>query len=164
MKLLWYDTLPDERRKMEDKVLMPQKKRIALIAHDNKKQDLIDWVKFNKGNLSRHILFATGITGKMIQHETGLDIHCFKSGPLGGDQQIGARIVEGELDLLIFFWDPLLAQPHDPDVKALLRISVLFNVPTACNRSTADFLFSSPLMFDDYERTLTDYSKKFITP
>ncbi len=134
--------------------MMPDK-RIALIAHDRKKQDLVDWVKFNKGTLHGHKLFATLSTGKLIQLKTGLKVHCFKSGPVGGDMQIGAKIIEGKIDFLIFFWDPLTPQPHDPDVKALLRIAVLYNIPTASNRSTADFIISSHLMKDDYERTIS---------
>jgi methylglyoxal synthase len=133
--------------------MMPNK-RIALIAHDRKKQDLVDWVKFNKGTLHSHKLFATLSTGKLIQLETGLKVHCFKRGPIGGDMQIGAKIIEGKIDFLIFFWDPLTPQPHDPDVKALLRIAVLYNIPTASNRSTADFIISSHLMREDYERTI----------
>lgn len=130
---------------------MNKTKRIVLIAHDNKKPDLLEWVKFNKGTLSSHFLFATGTTGKLINEETSLPVHRFISGPLGGDQQIGAKIVEGELDMMIFFWDPLSAQPHDPDVKALLRIAVLYNIPMACNRATADFLISSGLLNEEYE-------------
>ncbi len=125
---------------------MKPSKRIALIAHDGKKQDLIEWIKYNKGTLDNHHLVATKSTGRMISEQTGLKVTCFGSGPIGGDQQIGAKIVEGEIDFLIFFWDPLTPQPHDPDVKALLRIAVLYNIPTASNRATADFLISSPLM------------------
>lgn len=135
---------------------LPSKKRIALIAHDGRKDDLLGWVHFNTGTLSNHSLFATASTGKLISKETELSIHCFKSGPLGGDQQIGAKIVDEEIDLLIFFWDPLEQMPHDPDIKALLRLAVLYNIPTACNRATADFLISSPLMTSEYERILTD--------
>ena len=141
----------------ENSLSMMPYKRIALIAHDRKKQDLVDWVKFNKGTLRDHKLFATLSTGKLIQLETGLKIHCFKSGPIGGDMQIGAKIIEGKIDFLIFFWDPLTPQPHDPDVKALLRIAVLYNIPTASNRSTADFLVSSPLFHESYQPILKDY-------
>jgi len=142
------------------RIPMEQRKRIALIAHDNKKQDLIEWVEFNKQSLADHILYATGTTGKLIEDKTGLDISRFKSGPLGGDQQIGAMIVNDEVDVLIFFWDPLSAQPHDTDVKALLRIAVLYNIPTACNRSTADFIFSTELMkSDEYERIVPEYDR-----
>jgi methylglyoxal synthase len=136
---------------------MKPSKRIALIAHDGKKQDLIEWVKYNKGTLENHHLFATRSTGVMIQEETGLSVTTFFSGPIGGDQQIGAKIVEGEIDFLIFFWDPLTPQPHDPDVKALLRIAVLYNIPTASNRATADFLISSPLMKRVYMHLRPDH-------
>lgn len=135
-------------------ISMKPGKRIALIAHDRMKNDLVAWVKYNKGTLHVHNLFATLSTGKLIEQETGLSIHCFKSGPVGGDQQIGAKIVDGEIDFLIFFWDPLSPQPHDTDVKALLRIAVLYNIPTASNRSTADFLISTPLMNEVYERVI----------
>ncbi len=137
-----------------DDLLMKPRKRIALIAHDRKKRDLVDWVQFNIGTLKDHFLFATNSTGQLISKETGLDVHCFKSGPIGGDQQISAKIVDGEIDFLFFFWDPLSPQPHDPDVKALLRIAVLYNIPTASNRATADFIISSHLMRDVYERTI----------
>jgi methylglyoxal synthase len=136
---------------------MRPSKRIALIAHDGKKDDLIEWIKYNKGTLEKHQLFATKSTGKMVQERTGLEVYCYLSGPIGGDQQIGAKIVEGEIDFLIFFWDPLTPQPHDPDVKALLRIAVLYNIPTASNRATADFLISSPLMKRTYQQIKTIY-------
>jgi len=126
-------------------------KTIALIAHDNKKQDLLEWARFNRGTLAAHKLVATGTTGALLEAEIGLRIQKVRSGPLGGDQQIGAKIVEGEIDLVVFFWDPLEPHPHDVDVKALLRIAVVYNVPIACNRSTADFLISSPLMSESYE-------------
>ncbi|MCW4044834.1 MAG: methylglyoxal synthase [Candidatus Bathyarchaeota archaeon] len=134
-----------------------QKKRIALIAHDRQKQNLLEWVKFNKGTLLKHELYATGTTGKILEKELGSKITIFESGPLGGDQQIGSRIAEGCIDFLIFFWDPLAPQPHDPDVKALLRIAVVWNIPIACNRASADFLISSPLMAEEYPRILPDY-------
>jgi methylglyoxal synthase len=137
--------------------IIGQKKKIALIAHDNKKVDLLEWVKFNKGTLLQHELFATGTTGKIIEQEMGSKITIFESGPLGGDQQIGARIAEGGIDFLIFFWDPLESLSHDPDVKALLRMAVVWNIPTACNRASADFMISSPLMSQEYPRTLPDY-------
>ena len=146
---------------MED-IFMPMGriKNIALIAHDNCKDDLLDWVKYNRHILAEHNLFGTGTTGGLIADSLGLKIHRFKSGPLGGDQQIGAQIAEGKIDFVIFFWDPLEAQPHDVDVKALLRIAVLYNVPIASNRSTADFLISSSLMGEPYNRQIEDYRKQ----
>jgi len=137
--------------------LIGQRKKIALIAHDNKKADLLEWVKFNKGTLLQHELYATGTTGKVLEKELGSKITVFESGPLGGDQQIGARISEGYIDFLIFFWDPLSPLPHDTDVKALLRIAVVWNIPIACNRASADFLISSTLMSQEYSRILPDY-------
>ncbi len=134
-----------------------QSKKIALVAHDDKKRDLLEWAKFNKLLLAQHDLYATGTTGKLLEQELGIEVNKLQSGPLGGDQQIGAKISEGELDLLIFFWDPLASQAHDTDVKALLRISVVWNIPVACNRASADFMISSPLMSDAYERRLPDY-------
>ncbi len=121
------------------------KRRIALVAHDNKKNDLMEWADFNKGTLSLHRLYATGGTGKKIMTKTGLDITLLKDGTQGGDMEIGALIANAKLDYLIFFWDPLKSLPHDVDVKALLRIAVLYNIPTACNRATADLVISSPL-------------------
>jgi methylglyoxal synthase len=134
------------------------KQRIALVAHDNKKHDLLEWAKFNKHLLIQHDLYATGTTGKLLEQELGVEVHKLQSGPLGGDQQIGAKISEQELDLLIFFWDPLTQQPHDSDVKALLRIAVVWNIPVACNRASADFMISSPLMSGAYKRHLPDYA------
>ena len=133
-------------------VPMSERKRIALIAHDNRKPDLLEWARYNRGTLSRHRLFATGTTGAWLETEVGLEVHRFLSGPLGGDQQVGAGIAEGRIDFVIFFWDPLEPHPHDVDVKALLRIAVVYNVPIACNRATADFMLSSPLMDREYER------------
>ncbi len=132
--------------------LMPSRKRIALIAHDNCKGEMLEWARFNRGTLSAHELHATGTTGALLANELGLEVNRFFSGPLGGDQQVGAAIAEGRIDFLIFFWDPLQPQPHDVDVKALLRIAVVCNVPTACNRATADFVLSSPLTGQDYQR------------
>ncbi|MBI5199454.1 MAG: methylglyoxal synthase [Nitrospirae bacterium] len=141
-------------------IAIPGKKRIVLVAHDNKKKDLLEWARFNKGSLSKHILYATGTTGKMLQTELGLEINRFLSGPLGGDQQIGSKIAEGKMDVVIFFWDPLEPQPHDVDVKALLRIAVVYNVPIACNRASADFIVSSSLMSSEYSRIVEDYERK----
>jgi len=128
------------------------------VAHDNKKHDLLEWAAFNRQELIQHELYATGTTGKLLEQELGVEIHKLQSGPLGGDQQIGAKISEQELDLLIFFWDPLTQQPHDSDVKALLRIAVVWNIPVACNRASADFMISSPLMSGAYKRHLPDYA------
>jgi methylglyoxal synthase len=129
---------------------MPRHKRIALIAHDNRKPDLVEWALYNQNTLARHELYGTGTTGALVAAELGLPVHLFLSGPLGGDQQVGAAIAEGRIDFVVFFWDPLEPQPHDVDVKALLRLTVVCNVPIACNRSTADFLLSSPLMNEEY--------------
>jgi methylglyoxal synthase len=134
-------------------------KHIALIAHDNKKDDLLDWTKFNQEKLSKHVLYATGTTGRLLQQELELDIMRMQSGPLGGDLQIGAMIAAGEIDILIFFWDPLEAQPHDPDIKALLRLSVVWNIPVAMNRVTAEYIISSPLMEKEYQRLVPDYDE-----
>jgi len=136
--------------------LEPQKK-IALVAHDNKKKDLLEWAKWNRKILENHVIYATGTTGKLLEKELGLNIIKLQSGPLGGDQQLGAKITEGDIDFLIFFWDPLEPQPHDTDVKALLRIAVVWNIPVACNRASADFMISSPLMTGEYQRLTPDY-------
>jgi methylglyoxal synthase len=137
-------------------IKMGKKKSIALIAHDNMKQNLLEWAKYNKDVLSKHDLFATGTTGAVLSKELGLKITALQSGPLGGDQQIGARIAEGTIEFLIFFWDPLEPHPHDPDVKALLRIAVLWDIPIACNRASADFMISSHLMSEEYSRRVAE--------
>jgi methylglyoxal synthase len=137
--------------------LIEHDKKIALVAHDNKKHDLVEWAKFNKDLLAHHLIYATGTTGQMLEEALGFEIVKLQSGPLGGDQQIGAKIADGEINFLIFFWDPLEPMPHDPDVKALLRIAVVWNIPIACNRSSADFMISSPLMDLEYPRILPDY-------
>lgn len=135
---------------------MRQQKRIALVAHDHKKRDLLEWARFNRTILAQHILYGTETTGGLLEHELGIDIHKLRSGPLGGDQQIGAMIAQGELDLLIFFWDPLESLPHEPDVRALLRVAVVWNIPIACNRASADFLISSPMMAPAYQGFVPD--------
>jgi len=139
---------------------MNEQKNIALIAHDYRKEDLLDWAEYNKDILENHRLFGTGTTGGLIAEKIGLDVHRFMSGPLGGDLQIGAAIAENKIDMMIFFWDPLQAQPHDVDVKALLRIAVVYNVPVACNRSSADFMITSTLLEEPYKRFLVDYGKR----
>jgi methylglyoxal synthase len=133
------------------------RKRIGLVAHDNKKRDLIEWARYNRMLLERHDLVATGTTGTLLEDAIGVGIEKLQSGPLGGDQQLGALIADGDIDFLVFFWDPLEPQPHDPDVKALLRIAVVWNIPIACNRASADYMISSPLMTSDYVRTVPDY-------
>jgi len=135
----------------------PHALRIALVAHDNKKRDLVEWARYNLAFLARHDLVATGTTGTLLERELGLPVARLQSGPLGGDQQLGALIAEGKVDFFVFFWDPLEPQPHDPDVKALLRLAVVWNIPTACNRATADFMVSSPLTESSYERAQPDY-------
>ena len=140
-------------------IAMGQRKRIALIAHDNRKQDLLEWARYNKGTLGRHELFATGTTGTLLDNELGLEVSLYLSGPLGGDQQVGAGIAEGRIDFVIFFWDPLEPHPHDVDVKALLRIAVVYNVPIACNRASADFMLSSPLMEQKYDRQVSNVDR-----
>jgi methylglyoxal synthase len=137
--------------------ILGKKKKIALIAHDNMKKELIEWVRENKEILSGHHLVGTGTTSRLIEERTGLPVRGYMSGPFGGDQQVGARIAEGAIDFMIFFWDPLEAQPHDPDVKALLRIAVLYDIPVANNRASADFILSSPYMDKEYERHLFDF-------
>jgi methylglyoxal synthase len=139
---------------------MREKKRIALVAHTRKKQDLLDWARFNQDVLAQHDLYSTATTGTMLEQELGLTINKLLSGPLGGDQQIGAKISEGSLDFLIFFWDPLETQPHSSDVKALIRVAVVWNIPVACNRASADFIITSPLMGEEYTRTVPDYPRQ----
>jgi len=151
-----------ERTMAKKIVAMSKKKKIALIAHDNCKPDILEWAKFNRGSLSEHELFGTGTTGSILSKELELPVHLFKSGPLGGDQQVGAKIAEGFIDFLIFFWDPLEPLPHDPDIKALLRIAVVYNIPIACNRTSADFIISSPLMKLEYPREIIDYKDRIL--
>lgn len=149
------------------KIAMQSDKKIALVAHDNKKWDLVQWARFNRDLLAHHTVFATGTTGLILEKELGFPIIKLQSGPLGGDQQIGSKIVDDQIDFLIFFWDPLEPQPHDPDVKALLRMAVVWNIPIACNRATADFMISSPLMDGRYDRLVPDYEEyrtRKITP
>lgn len=136
---------------------IPNVKRIALVAHDNKKKDIVEWAVHNKAVLAKHFLFATGTTGRLLEEELERPVTKLLSGPLGGDQQIGAMIAEGKLDILIFFWDPMQAQPHDSDVKALLRLGVAWNILLACDRATADFILTSPLMHTDYDVQIPDY-------
>jgi methylglyoxal synthase len=144
-------------RMINKKIAMEHDKKIALVAHDNKKRALVEWAKYNRDLLAHHKIYATGTTGELLEQELGFRITKLKSGPLGGDQQIGARIADAEIDFLIFFWDPLEPQPHDSDVKALLRMAVVWNIPIACNRASADFMISSPLMDGEYDRLVPDY-------
>ena len=139
------------------KIAMEPHKKIALVAHDNKKRTLVEWATYNRDLLAHHKVYATGTTGEILERELGFKITKLQSGPLGGDQQIGAKIADSEIDFLIFFWDPLEPMPHDPDVKALLRMAVVWNIPIACNRATADFMISSPLMDGEYDRLVPDY-------
>ena len=143
----------------QQQLVLKPKKKIALVAHDNKKRDLVEWARFNRDLLAQHELYAAGPPGALLERELDIEIILLDSGPLGGDQQIGAKIAEGEIEFLIFFWDPLAPHPHDPDVKALLRITVVWNIPVACNRASADFMISSPLMSETYERLLPDYNR-----
>lgn len=136
---------------------VPAKKTIALVAHDNMKDELLEWVSEHRELLAQHVLIGTGTTGGLVAEKTGLAVERLRSGPLGGDQQIGGRISEGEVDVLLFFWDPLEPQPHDPDIKALLRIAVVWNIPVACNRASADFIMSSPFMSTDYVRRVPSH-------
>ncbi len=144
---------------MTEKRSLFVKKRIALVAHDHKKEELIEWAKHNKDILAQNELYGTGTTGRLIQEATGLIVNKLKSGPMGGDLQIGTMIADGKIGVVIFFWDPMEAQPHDPDIRALLRMCVVWNVPIANNRSTADFIITSPLFNQEYELKMTDYDK-----
>lgn len=135
----------------------PATKRIALVAHDNMKDEMLEWSANHKSELAQHTLIGTGTTGRLVQEHTGLHVERLRSGPLGGDQQIGARIADGLIDIMIFFWDPLEPQPHDPDIKALLRIAAVWNIPVACNRASADFILSSPLISQAYQRRVPEY-------
>jgi methylglyoxal synthase len=141
----------------EESLMAGEQRHIALVAHDNKKIDLLNWADYNRLTLSEHVLYATGTTGTMLEHELGFHVHRFLSGPVGGDLQIGAKIAEGLIDLLVFFWDPLEPQPHDPDVKALLRIAAVWNIGVACNLASADLMISSPLLAGPYDRVRPDY-------
>lgn len=140
-----------------DQTIAPRK-TIGLVAHDHRKPDLVEWATWNRDILADHDLVATGTTGTLLEEELGVSVTKLQSGPLGGDMQLGALIADGEIDFLVFFWDPLEPQPHDPDVKALLRLAVVWNIPVACNRASADFMVSSPLMSGDYERQMPDYA------
>jgi len=148
-------TSTEESPRLQEGASAGIRKRIALIAHDNRKADLLAWARFNRGTLSKHDLYGTGTTGGLIAEDLDLPVHLFLSGPLGGDQQVGAAIAEGRIDAVIFFWDPLAPHPHDVDVKALLRIAVVYNIPIACNRATADFILSSPLIGQEYAPSFT---------
>jgi methylglyoxal synthase len=143
---------------MQEIRIIGDRKRIAVVAHDNKKKDVIEWAVHNKTALARHELVATGTTGKLLEEKLDRPVKKLLSGPLGGDQQIGAMIAEGKIDILIFFWDPMEAQPHDSDVKALLRLGIAWNILMACDRATADFIITSPLMDTDYKTVIPDYS------
>ncbi len=139
-------------------ITLLERKKIVLIAHDNKKRELLEWAVLHCDKLADHDLFATGTTGRLLERETGFKVTCFESGPLGGDMQAGASIAEGKLDLVLFFWDPLAAQPHDPDIRALLRVAVVWNIPLACNRASADFLISSPYFSSEYKKQVIDFT------
>ena len=145
-------------------ISISKKKHVALVAHDNMKDDLVEWAHYNRETLSRHHLYATGTTGSIIEEKLDLPVNKLLSGPIGGDQQLGALIAEGEVNVLIFFWDPLEPQPHDPDVKALLRVAQVWNIPIATNRSSADFIVSSPLMKEEYQRKVQEYKRKTTPP
>jgi len=149
--------LPPDPFDLPGVVPLLKDKHIALVAHDHKKKDLVEWAKFNKVLLKHHTIYATGTTGTLLERELEMPIIKFQSGPLGGDQQIGSKIVDGEINFLIFFWDPLEPLPHDPDIKALLRIAVVWNIPVACDQATADFIFTSPLLFASRQGQLPDF-------
>lgn len=142
-------------------IKMPERKRIVLIAHDAMKKDMVEWAEYNKDILAKYELYGTGTTCRILNEALGLNVKCFKSGPLGGDQQVGAKISDNELDAIVFFSDPLDVHPHSSDVSALLRIAVVYNIPIACNRASADFMISSPLMHQEYERLVTDYDNLY---
>lgn len=144
---------------MQSVKTLQARKRVALIAHDHKKAELAEWAVYNKTVLSRHELYATGTTGRVLEEQLDVPVRKLLSGPLGGDQQIGAMVAEGVIDVIIFFWDPMEALPHDPDIKALLRLGAVWNIPVACNRASADFLLTSPLMHQNYDAILPDYSQ-----
>lgn len=146
-----------EIRMTHREIQMKADKRIALVAHDNKKSDLVEWAKFNRALLAHHEVYATGTTGDLLENQLGFRVHKLQTGPLGGDQQVGAMIVDDQINFLIFFWDPLEPLPHDPDVKALLRMAAVWNIPIACNRASADFMISSPLMDGEYVRLVPAY-------
>lgn len=156
-----YATSTCHTREMATTIMMdiesPAEKRIALVAHDNMKDEMLEWTAHHRTELSNHVLVGTGTTGRLVQEHTGLVVERLRSGPLGGDQQMGARIAEGKIDILMFFWDPLEPQPHDPDIKALLRIAAVWNIPVACNRASADFIISSPLISQVYQRRVPEY-------
>ncbi len=142
-----------------ERIGFPKRKRIALVAHDTRKKDMVEWARYNKAQLEKQELFATGTTGTILHQKLGLDIALFKSGPLGGDQQIGAKIAEHGIEIVIFLWDPLMSHPHEPDIYALKRIATTYNIVLACDRSTADFVISSPLMDEKYEKVVIDYER-----
>lgn len=157
-----YINSPKENKMLEDDYIyftMEKTKHIALVAHDGKKKEIVEWAERNKDILKQHFLCGTGTTARMIAESTGLPVRAFNSGPLGGDQQIGARIAEGNIDFIVFLWDPLESQPHDPDVKALLRIAVVYDIPIANNLATADFLLASKYMDTEYDRKVANFNK-----
>ena len=151
--------MPGTLRTREPRQAPVRQRRIAVVAHDNMKADLLEWAEYNADLLAQHTLFATGTTGQLVADRLGLPVTCFRSGPLGGDQQMGAKIADGEIDVLLFFWDPLEPQPHDPDVRALLRIAVVWNIAIACNRASADYIISSPLLVTDYQASRPIYDR-----